>query len=226
MQLGLGVSSDFVFVMQGLVLFLMSFHLARGAAAMSAASSTSSASVFSAGVLASGIRLAVPTALAAIGEAVSQRAGHLQPRPRGDDDGGRVRGLRGHELERQRRAGPRLRRPRRRRAGLADGARQRRLRDEHDRDGVLARAARAGARELPLRRPPGRAAVVPAARRDRPRAAARHPAARRDGLRPERALPAHARARARRRRPARAHALRARGRRQRQRSRGRQSPRA
>ena len=31
MQLGLGVSSDFVFVMQGLVLFLMSFHLARGA---------------------------------------------------------------------------------------------------------------------------------------------------------------------------------------------------
>ncbi len=30
MQLGLGVSSDFVFVMQGLVLFLMSFHLARG----------------------------------------------------------------------------------------------------------------------------------------------------------------------------------------------------
>ena len=30
MQLGLGVSSDFVFVMQGLVLFLMTFAIARG----------------------------------------------------------------------------------------------------------------------------------------------------------------------------------------------------
>ena len=76
MQLQLGVSSDFVFVMQGVVLFLMAFGLlGRAAAVIDAASLPSSAASSRRGSWPAASDWPIPTALAAIGEAVSERAG-------------------------------------------------------------------------------------------------------------------------------------------------------
>ena len=157
MQLGLGVSSDFVFVMQGLVLFLMSFHLGRrGQRPMSVVDELGV--VFSAGVLASGIRLAVPTALAAIGEAISQRAGIFNLGLEGMMMVGAFTGFAVTSSQRTAAAvGTRGRRAGGAALAVADGARARRRGTNVIVTGFSLVLLGQGLAQLPLRPEPGRA---------------------------------------------------------------------